>query len=183
MPNDLFLSLKVRRSQYLGFERASDREAIADFFSKRFTERFVAPIEKEPKHGFTTMAVSCLLIETLESFWSGWPSTHGRSELAFCRFFSRSPRFHLLLGHVPEFYGHVRCGILHQAETTGGWTIMRTGELFDPAGLTINATKFHRALQLEIQDYASLLRAQPWDCERWVLFRKKMKAICDNCDR
>jgi hypothetical protein len=184
MPNDALLSSSTRRSRYLSLEANRDREAIADFFTERFTERYIMPIEATPKtakHGFTIMAVSCLLIETLEAFWRGWPTTERQSQLAFCQFFSRSPKFHALLGHVPEFYKHVRCGILHQSETTGGWTILRRGNLFDAASLTLNATKFHRELQREITDYATLLRTEPWDSERWAAFRKKMSSICANC--
>ena len=33
------------------------------------------PDIKAKKNGFYVMAVSCLLIETLESFWQGWEST------------------------------------------------------------------------------------------------------------
>jgi hypothetical protein len=168
----------------LTLEAKRNRDAIADFFVERFTERYITPIEAtcpSAKHGFTTMAVSCLLIETLESFWRGWPTTDRQSQLAFCQFFARSPRFHALLGHVPEFYKHVRCGILHQAETTGGWTVMRRGQLFSASTLTLNATRFHRQLQKEISDYATLLRNEPWDSKRWRMFRRKMAAICANC--
>lgn len=163
MPADPFLSSSTRRSQYQALEANRNREAIAAFFTERFTERYVTPIESTPrkkKNGFTTMAVSCLLIETLESFWNGWPTTDRKSALAFCQFFARTTRFHVLLGHVPDFYRHVRCGILHQGETTGGWTIRRTGVLFDPSGPTINATKFHRELQKEICEYATSLRTK-----------------------
>src|SRR5207245_9363938 len=99
MPPDPLLSSSTRRSRYQHLEANQDRQAIADFFTERFTERYITPIEsagKIGKHGFTVMAISCLLIETLESFWNGWPSTNGRSQLAFCQFFSRSPRCHAL---------------------------------------------------------------------------------------
>ncbi len=146
----VLLSSSIRRSHYYTLEASRDRDAIAEFFVERFFERYVIPIESTPrtaKHGFTIMAVSCLLIETLESFWCGWPTTERQSKLAFCQFFSRTRRFHALLGRVPDFYKHVRCGILHQAETTGGWTVLRMGDLFAPSGPTLNATKFHRELQ------------------------------------
>lgn len=32
------------------------------------------------------MAVACLMIEALESFYQGWPDTNGRSKDAFCKF-------------------------------------------------------------------------------------------------
>ena len=188
MRNDPLLSSSTKRSQYLSLEAANDRDAIAGFFTERFMERFVRPMEAPPskgkathKHGFAIMAISCLLIETLESFWQGWPTTKNISQLAFQKFFSRVPSFHALQSQGPKFYKNIRCGILHQAETTGGWTIQRRGKLFDETGLTLNATVFHRKLQREIEDYASLLRSEPWDSERWRNFRKKMKTICENC--
>jgi hypothetical protein len=61
---------------------------------------------------------------------------------------------------------------------TGGWTIQRKGDLFNPNGLRLNGTKFHRQLDGEINDYAAILRAEPWDSQRWHKFRKKMSAIC-----
>lgn len=184
MPNDPLLSLSTRKSRYLTLEAAKNQNAIAEFFVERFTERFVAPIEMLPskaKHGFTIMAISCLLIETLESFWQGWPTSVGKSQQAFRQFFTRSSHFQELSNHGPSFYKHVRCGILHQAETTGGWHIQRKGTLFDEATLTLNATVFHRKLQRDIEDYAALLRSESWDSERWLNFRKKMKAVCNNC--
>ena len=40
-------------------------------------------------HGFTIMAVSCLMVESLESFCRGWEHSKGkRGELAFCHFFA-----------------------------------------------------------------------------------------------
>jgi hypothetical protein len=188
MPNDPLLSFSTRKSRYLSLEAAEDRDAIAQFFVERFTERFVRPMESPPckdkderKHGFAIMAISCLLIETLESFWQGWETTKRKSERAFCQFFSRSKHLQVLRSHGQSFFVNIRCGILHQAETTGGWHIQRRGKLFDEPTLTLNATVFHRKLQREIEDYAVLLRSESWDSERWLNFRKKMKAICDNC--
>ena len=188
MPKTTQLSSNYTVAQYQGLETAQppNKDEIAKFFVERFTERYITPIKAadKKKHGFCTMAVSCLLVEALESFWCGWPKTErGNSPLAFCQFFSRCRRFHSLLGHAPDFYKHVRCGILHQAETTGGWTISRHKDalLFDPSGPSINATKFHEALSFEITDYADLLKSSDWNSECWRKFRTKMKAICKNC--
>jgi hypothetical protein len=186
MPKDHLLSSSVRVSDYKKFEANKDQSAIAAFFLERFRERYIIPIDKTPKkfkHGFSIMAICCLTIEAVESFWNGWEYTkNGRSQLAFCQFFSRCPRFYAFLGLAHDFYKHVRCGILHQAETTGGWTIIREGPLFDPAGLTINATEFHKMLSLEINDFAKLLEKEDWHSEHWGNFRKKMIALCRNCD-
>jgi hypothetical protein len=187
MANTTHLSANYTVEQYKKLEAAQNKGEIAKFFVERFTERYITPINlarKKQKHGFCTMAVSCLMIEALESFWCGWPHTKDRSALAFCQFFSRCPRFHAFLGHAPDFYRHVRCGILHQAETTGGWTIHRgkgSPMLFDPNGPAIDATKFHKAVSEEITDHANLLKSEDWNSERWRNFRKKMAAVCKNC--
>ena len=57
---------------------------------ERFTERYLRPVagNSECKHGFTMMAVSCLMIESLESFRRGCPNTIRRSEAAFESFFA-----------------------------------------------------------------------------------------------
>ncbi len=189
MPKNTSLSSNYTVEAYEKLEREQppNKAKIVEFFIERFTERYLTPIKSAPKgqkNGFCTMAISCLMIEALESFWCGWPETSGKSALAFCQFFSRSPRFHSLLGFGPEFYKHVRCGILHQAETTGGWTVHRGKDgplLFDPNGPSINATKFHDALAFEVAHYANLLEKSDWNSERWQKFRKKMAAICKNC--
>lgn len=181
--SDRKLSSSTRKSDYLRLQTASDREAIAKFFVERLTERFITPIESIPassKHGFAVMALSCLLVETLESFWLGREKTPKyQGAPTFRQFFTRIACFHELIPQAEQFYEHIRCGILHQGETTGKWTVVRNGPLFDPAGPTINATKFHRGLKQEIKDYAALLSAEPWDGERWENFRAKMKFICD----
>jgi hypothetical protein len=160
-------------------------DEIADFVAQRFTERYLEPARPTCScgSGFTTVATCCLLVEALESFYSGWPDTSGKSQLAFCQFFQRFPRFTPIYGHSPAFYRHIRCGILHQAETTGGWLIRRTGTMFDPAAKTLDPNLFHQALVDCLNDYCSTLRTSDWHhSEVWQNFRDKMKSICDNCD-
>ena len=148
-----------------------------NFIRCRIFERYINPVKaldlhldtKVRKNGFSIMAVSCLLIETLVSFWRGWETTErhedakgrkvpGKSGRAFRLFFRTQPRFRALRGS--RFYKHIRCGILHQGETTGGWTIERTGPLFD-GKKRINPTRFHNQLALAIQDYVRVLRHPP----------------------
>jgi len=164
-------------------EKSKDVHGIANFFVERLAERFINPIESlemSKKNGFMIMANSCILIETIESFWSGWATTKSLSAKAFMRFLMRCKGFHLLSGYETPFYKNVRCGILHQGETTGGWLISRKGPLFEPQTLTINATKFHRAVGSEIRDYADILCSNDWESIRWKNFRKKMTVICEN---
>lgn len=129
------------------------------------------------------MASSCLMIESLESFWQGWKKSP-RSALAFCQFFDRNDRFLPIRGFSQQFYANVRCGIMHQGETTGGWHIRRDlNELFDAKNLTIDATRFLNALEGCLSDYRTTLKGAEWDAEVWRQFRKKMKEVCANAKR
>ena len=80
-----------------------------------------------------------------------------------------------------DFYYGVRCGILHQAETTGGWRIRRRGVLFDTQSKIINATRFHKELELFLQEYRETLKDLDWDGEEWQCVRRKMAAIIKHC--
>lgn len=183
-PNDSSLSSSTTVSKYLEMEAAKDVDGILAFVDARFSERYIDPFAKnQNKHGFIMMASACLMIETLESFWQGWPKSPS-SPLAFCQFFDRSLRFTALRGFSREFYIHVRCGILHQGETTGGWHINRKklNQLFDASTRTLNATVFLREMKGSLSDYRSSLKAVSWDSEIWENFRKKMKNICVNTE-
>lgn len=159
-----------------------DRVRIADALRERFTNRYIEPIQAR-KRGFTMMAVSCLTIEAFESFLQGWESTYGKkSEAAFRLFFDQFAEFAVLRGHAKQFYKHIRCGLLHQAESTGGWRIRRDRSmLFDQAALTINADRFVDALQQVLIRYFEQLKNVDWDESRWENVRNKMNAIVQNC--
>lgn len=179
--NDSLLSEKTAASQYLAMEQSKNADAIATFVYQRFHERYIRSFDgNSKKNGFIMMASACLMIEALESFWNGWPKSPS-SALAFCQFFDRNARFSALHGYSQGFYKHVRCGIMHQGETTGGWRIRRDiHTLFDRATTTIDATVFLREMKGSLSDYRDTLRAAAWDSERWQKLRKKMKDIRAN---
>jgi hypothetical protein len=161
--------------------RPPDRAALAAAVHERFASRYIEPA-KSGKHGFTKMAVSCLMIEALMSFVRGWPSTQKPNELAFCSFFDRFDEFDVVRGHATVFYKHIRCGLLHQAETTGGWRIRRDGSpLIDPDARTVNADRFIEALECALRNYCRQLREQAWDSPTWQNARKKIDSIVKNC--
>src|SRR5438445_8081220 len=71
-----------------------DRDAIAEAIRRRFTERYISPVlQSSQKHGFTLMAIACLMIESLESFQQGWKTTDGHEKEAFDLFFLRESTF------------------------------------------------------------------------------------------
>ncbi len=130
------------------------------------------------------MAVSCLMVEAFESFVQGWESSEGRGrgKAGFCFFFDQFDEFKDFRGHSADFYKHVRCGILHQAESTGGWRIRRDNSpLFDSAARTVNAEKFLDSLQVVLVGFCKNLESLPWGGTEWKNVRTKMEAIVRNC--
>ena len=168
-------------SDYRQAVKDQNAAAIADAIRRRFHERYLTPITGTTKHGFTMMAGACLTIEAPGSFRQGWSRTdkNGRSPETFRLFFDTCDSFKSFRGL--DFYKHVRCGILHQAETTGGWKISRKGPILNSGTLTINATKFVDALASALDDFCVNLKDIPWNDPRWVKVRHKMDAIAEHC--
>jgi hypothetical protein len=183
--DDVELASGFRVSDYEKARDAKDQQgqdAIADAIERRFLERYILPVAQSPrKHGFAIMAVSCLMIEALESFRQGWSSSEGKSKSAFCFFFDTAAPFSAFRGHGQDLYKHVRCGILHQAETTGGWVIRREGPLFDPGTPCINATKFIRALERFLKVFCANLKELDRGSGGWKRIIMKMDTIAEHC--
>ena len=182
---DVWLSSSVKVAKYRELKANKDKNRIADFIQERFTERYIAPLRGSKKNGFAMMAVSCLMIEALESFWQGWPKTDGnKSEEAFKLFFNRCARQNSPLGvfaKAKDFYKGVRSGILHQAETTKGWRIQRKGCLYNQKDKIINATQFQNELECALRIYCEELKTSDWDADVWCKLRKKMDSVIDHC--
>ena len=93
------LSSSTTVAQYRTLEAAGDRKAIGQFFVERFDERYFRPIEdSSSKHGFAVLAVACLVIETLESFYQGRPDTKNVSTQMFRDFLARDTPLKVLAG-------------------------------------------------------------------------------------
>ena len=183
-PDDTELApgFKVRDYKKARDSHPPDRSAIAEAIRARFLDRYIEPVRAK-RRGFTIMAVSCLMIEALESFRQGWETSEGKkSKAAFCFFFDAFEQFKDLRGHAQAFYKHVRCGILHQAETTGGWRIRRDASpVFDSTAITINADRFLDALKDVLDTFCDGLKTAAWDSPEWKNVRSKMNAIVRHC--
>lgn len=172
--------------------RSKSRNEIAKFLRARFTERYITPMRasREYKSGFAIMAVSCLMIEALESFRQGWKDSNpkikcqSKGKCAVRQFFKRNFQSSCLLFYSDEFYKHIRCGILHQGETTGGWHIRRgkKDELFVEARKQINANLFLDVVEKDLVSYCNQLKSAKWEGKLWRNCRKKMNAVCKNCE-
>lgn len=180
----------VRISTYEKWRDKQNIDEISEFLYQRHYRRYIKPFEfedpqykKDYKNGFAIMASSCLLVETLESFYRGWQQS--RSELNFLKFFTRDKGFkEFATDDMPSlFYKHIRCGILHQGETTGGWTINRdSSKLLDKSKREINAVLFAIRLKKSLEEYRDELKASDWETLLWVNAREKMKSILRNCE-
>jgi hypothetical protein len=149
--------------------------------------------------GFAIMALSCLLVETLQSFIEGKfvevtagqcgfpdsdcikfaPSTSG----AFKRFFRRTAfREDFNNDLAFHFSQDVRNALLHAAETRGGWIIWRSipkDRIVQPVanGYILNRTNFYKALKIEFHSYLNELR----DSAQTKLRENFMAKIDDIC--
>ncbi len=180
------LAGKITAREYADMVKRKDRSAIADLVHKRFEERYLDPILASPtRHGFAMLAICCLMVEALESFRHGWKDTaeRGKSEGAFCSFFQAHDEFCDLRPLAHEFYRAVRCGILHQAETTHQWRVDREpGLLAEQAGVRwVSAYEFGNRLRTVLGRYRDELTSSDWTSPLWVNARKKLQAVCKNC--
>lgn len=172
------LSSSMTVARYKALEQAGDRKSLGHFIRERFDERYFRPVEDScSKNGFASLAVSCLVLECLESFYQGLGDTRKSREL-FRDFFKRDTPLKVFDDEKDWFYENIRCGILHQGEARNGWRVLRRGPLLDPTDGTINATQFLRALRKTVEIYATQITV---DDTLWQNFQKKMKAVCDNC--
>lgn len=179
--NSTKLTRSVTVARYRELEKADNRVALGQFIVERFHERYFEPtVDHQKRHGFTLMAISCLVIEALECFYQGEPNSKGKTRAMFESFFKNRPTGLEVFGGGDDwFYYNIRCGILHQAETTGGWRVRRTGRLLDTAQRSINAKMFVVRLRAAVANYAMQLQI---DNDLWEKFRTKMDAVCKNCE-
>lgn len=185
---------KYTIADYEKDKKEGNRKGMAEFIYERFNERYIEPFdaikEKKKKNGFSLMAISCLMIEALETFWQGLEDSREKENGEkiwggdfFEAFFSHCDELKEFEGFGKKFYKHIRCGILHQAETTGGWKISRKEEilLLDKPTRTINATKFFNQLKKYLESYRTELETKELNSDIWIKFNKKMEAIIHNC--
>ncbi len=182
--------ITITVSDYNKLISDKDKEGISNFIYNRLFSRYIGPYsfdsceyQKKFKNGFSMMANLCLLIETLQSFKNGWGDSDRRSKMAFNQFFYNNAHFEELNKSADLIYKNVRCGILHQGETTGGWKVTREGgSLYDNCTNTLNAVIFAERIEKSLSDYRECLNDSDWDSEVWDNFRTKMRKVIQNCE-
>lgn len=172
--------------------------AYRDFFVERLKRRYLDPIAVLRENGtligegFSIMAIQCTLIEFLEATRLG--KTYRRPTKAqplgqyeYCAsgdvfadfLFKREPFSKTFNEETAEdFYLNVRCGLLHEARTRGGWRIWADGPdgvVADIAAKKVFRNNFHAALLEYIKTFeAELLVSR----ELRDAFVRKFDSLC-----
>lgn len=163
-----------------------DWNAAIDFLKERFTERYFGVIDKlknDPdSNGFAIMALNCLLIDAFYQFENGLEETNQnkRCYTAFLRKYMR---------HIFEndeqaslFYQHIRCGILHSAQTKYGSELTfgksYVVDFFNcGTNIRVDVIHFSEELYNYFQNYINRLENRNEEITR-ENFLKKMQFIC-----
>jgi hypothetical protein len=168
-------------NEWLSSQSDDSKENMLKFIHHRFNNRYVKHL-KQIDSGFLKMAVSCLMIETIESFRQGKKDTKGKSAKMFEDFFRTEKAIFPGFEEIhSDFYTSIRCGILHQAETRNGWRILRREVLLDKKKKTINATKFVVAVEKSLEQYINNLKSSDLSSSIWKNALLKLKYISENC--
>lgn len=194
---DISISPKYRKSHWEKALADNDWERMVEIFQDRMEGRFFIPIRLIANDcaigefsGFSILALDCLIIETLNQFYSGLDETEGQHKMAFWKFFKNSDFFkgHFSRKKAFTFYSHYRCGILHQAQTKkksvvriDQSTMIQSVGKDISEGLIVNRALFHKALEQELSSYMERLRLKRGgneNCELRANFIKKMNIIC-----
>ena len=155
--NNIKISPKFTQKDWLDLDLSKNSKEnwgkAIDIFEDRIEGRYFKQIEALDNNsntsirlfsGFAIMSLTCLLIETLEQFWTGNVATsrkNTKSKRSFFSFFSSKKEiyisndakvFHAFFQRSPElkkffdtveksniFYTKIRCGLLHQGQTKG----------------------------------------------------------------
>lgn len=128
------------------------KEIFKNYFVERLRTRYLEPIRRiqtgdlKGGEGFSIVAIQCSLIEFLETTRRGWNFEYGYpfppkeddsedsykygtkgSSILFTDFLTKREPFASFFPNdkvlAKDFYTNVRCPILHEARTSGGWII------------------------------------------------------------
>lgn len=178
-------TVTVRQArQWMKDKDDNAKVSLIKLIHHRFFNRYVKHLN-DIDSGFLKMAISCLMIETLESFRQGKKDTKERGVglKMFKDFFAAEERlFPGFKDIATDFYYSIRCGILHQAETTNAWRILRREHLLDKSKRAVNATKFAKALEKSLNNYVDSLKGNDFEATIWKNALFKIEDVCENCN-
>lgn len=200
------LRVKIKENQE---DQTYPNEALK-LLEKRLDTRYFEPIrkildmEKEAGEGFAVMTLICSLIEFLQTCREGkiyeyglnddTKFYYGKGNKKFISFLTeqepfksefkkdlplkdKAKRINTVADH---FYANVRCGLLHEAATNGGWLIRSGTEKFvDVDKKIIYREKFNEAMHEYFESYRSeVLNGGDAQQLRYGLYRK-LDSLCE----
>lgn len=176
-------------TEIINKKNEKEKTTLISVIEHRLSRRFFKVIDNakdEDISSFMSIAICCMLIETLECFIQGVRDTNkgGESERMFKDFFNRTKDdFPGFAKNSTDFYLNVRGGLLHQAETMNGWFLVKSGKIFEEKGKIkiINGPLFYDATKKAITDYITLLTQKDFNDVIWNKAFIKLKGVCDNC--
>jgi len=195
---EILLASRWPASKVRSCLRRKDRPQLVRFLKDRHEERFFGPIDhiahvrgNELGVGFSVMALCSLLIETMQCYRDGLPTTD-RRELDRLRSLKRTPPAYQIPASLrpngkeefrrffakyrnefsglrpSAFYRKIRNGILHQGQTKGGWTLRRSDSVVcDPGKKIIYRNRFATQLRSCFDGYLEELRVANWSEPIW----------------
>jgi hypothetical protein len=207
-PGDFLIAGKKRVSHWRAFEatlavggdQALWKKAFTDYFHARLLYRYLKPLEtlqvSGPMRGegFSIVAIQCSLIEFLESSIQGKSYRYRRNgdpPLGQYEYSNSGSIFEsFLMNRAPfdgefvtqqlahEFYVSVRCGVLHEARTKNGWTILaksKTGQVIDATLKIVYRDNFQSGLLRFVEWYKGELPSRR-DLQEALL--RKFDSLC-----
>ena len=184
---------------------AAEKAMLLQFLKRRYEERFLIPIQtlrsaQKNSHGcaFAVMALCSLLIETMQYYRQGFPTTYqpefdelkkttkvpseyhlpkvesGRE--VFSGFFLLPAHRVLFCGINGDiFYSNIRNGIVHQGQTKDGWRIEKgQTQLWNDQERIVDSDQFASALESAFNLYIDELSKAKWDDKVWKRARRKI---------
>ncbi|MDF1631425.1 hypothetical protein [Mycoplana sp. MJR14] len=153
--NDKQIFLAPRRSDkdwrrlssqlIIGGDASPWADAFQEFFFERLESRYLKPIRLLQNEGswegegFSIVSIQCAMLEFLAACRGGLiyrhrnpqpPFEYSASGDLFASFLAETVPFKALFTRddALEFYRKVRCALLHEARTKGGWAIHASGQ-------------------------------------------------------
>ncbi len=182
-----------------GADAETWKKTFDDYFIQRLETRYFEPIKAlqgygaRKGEGFSIVAIQCSLIEFLESVLQGknychWqkgvelgPYEYSDSQKIFVSFLYKRQPFASIFTRktAKNFYVNVRCGLLHEARTKGGWKIRAKA----PDGSAVNVKYkivYRDGLQKALEKSIQIHRAEiQKDLELQQAFIRKYDHLCE----
>jgi hypothetical protein len=191
----------------MSLENAQAKDLVS-FIRARHGERFFKPIKQlresqgnDQGYGFAIMALCSLLVETIQSYREGLPTTHQgelnclikrqsmlqvpasyripiglkvKGAAVFEKFFSD---FSSLFPHVngEEFHRSFRNGLLHQGQTKNGWVIRSSAaSIWDEETKIVDRNAFSLRMEEAFELYVGELGKEKFSHSVWQNAARKL---------